>query len=159
MNERLTSVGAANVASNGDGAASNGNGAASNGNGANGNCLLGPSSLATTFVVATTWFDDRIPVVTVTGELDLGTASILEEALLELADDAVIVDLARCGFIDLRGLRVLLAASERLERSNRLLPLVVRDPILLRIFNVTRVCDRFRIYPSLARAAEATDGG
>jgi len=96
-------------------------------------------------------------VVSVTGELDVATAPALEESLLALSDDpagAVIVNLARCTFIDLRGLRVILAARERLERSNRPLALVVGDPNLLRIFNVTRVEAFFAIYPSLTAATE-----
>ncbi len=135
---------------------------ASGGNGATGRCLLGPSPAATTFVAATEWLDGGVPVVSVTGELDLATASVLEEALLGLPDgaaEAVIVDLGRCSFIDLQGLRVLLAARERLERANRPLALVVGNPRLLRIFKITRVADRFEIYPSLAAATKVNGRG
>lgn len=118
--------------------------------------MLSPTpGSTTTFVVATEWCDSGIPVVSVTGELDLLTAPALEEALLALPDDAagaVMVDLARCSFIDLRALRVLLAARERLKRSNRPLALVVGDPNLLRVFKITRVDAFFAIYPSLTAA-------
>lgn len=109
------------------------------------------------FVVATEWLDDGVPVISVTGELDLLTAPALEDSLLavpEGASGAVIVDLARCTFIDLRGLRILLAARERLERSSRPLVLVAGNPNVLRVFTVTRVADLFTIHPSLAAAAE-----
>lgn len=115
-----------------------------------------------TFVAATEWLDNGVPVVSVTGELDLATAPVLEDSLLAVPDDAagaVIVDLARCSFIDLRGLRVLLAARERLERSNRPLALVVGNPNLLRVFKITRVDALFAIYPSLTAAAEGNDHG
>lgn len=115
-----------------------------------------------TFVAATEWLDDGVPVISVTGELDLLTAPALEDSLLavpEGATGAVIVDLARCTFIDLRGLRVLLAARERLERSRRPLVLVAGNPNVLRVFAVTRVADLFTIYPSLAVAAETIRHG
>lgn len=41
-------------------------------------CVLGPKS-TTTFVVAIEWLAGGIPVVSVTGDLDLTTASTLEE--------------------------------------------------------------------------------
>lgn len=124
-----------------------------------------PSALpetSTTFAVATEWLASGVPVVSVIGELDLATTPTLEDTLLTLPDNAagaVIVDLARCGFIDLSGLRVLLAARERLERSNRPLALVVDDPSLLRIFQIISVDALFEIYPSLAAAGERNDHG
>lgn len=147
MEQHLAAVGASEVGS------ARSNGARS--------CLLSPSP-ATTFVAATEWLEGGVPVVSVTGELDLATAPVLEEALLGVSDaaaGAVIVDLARCSFIDLRGLRVLLAASERHERADRPLALVVGNPSLLRIFKITRVADRFEIYPSLAAAAKVNGRG
>lgn len=147
MEERRSSVGATKVASGRDGATAN--------------CVLGPSTAARTFVAATDWHESGVPVVSVTGEIDLATAPVLEEALLGVADGtpgAVIVDLTRCDFIDLRGLRVLLAARERLERSDRPLALVAGNPSLLRVFKITRVDDLFEIYPSLAAATKDSDG-
>ena len=148
MEERLSSVGAGEVGSGGS-------------NGARASCVLGPSP-STTFVAATEWLEDEVAVVSVDGELDLATASVLEEELLNLSEaeaDAVIVDLARCSFIDLRGLRVLLAARERHEDAARRLALVVGNPDLLRIFKITRVADRFEIHPSLAAARRVNGGG
>lgn len=148
MEERRSSVAARKVASGCDGATAN--------------CVLGPSSAGTTFVAATDWLESGVPVLSVTGELDLATAPVLEEALLALADGAagaVIVDLARCDFIDLRGLRALLAARERLERADRPLALVAGNPSLLRVFKITRVDDLFEIYPSLAAATKVNGRG
>ena len=140
MEERLSTVGATKVGSTGR-------------NGARANCVL---SMATaTFVAATRWLDSGVFVISVTGDLDLATASVFENELVGLPTDAggtVIVDLACCSFIDLRGLRVLLATRERLERTNRRLALVAGNPDLLRVFKVTRVADLFEIYPSLAAA-------
>lgn len=157
MDEPLSSVGARGLTSAGAGAAP-------------GTCVLSPRRSAPrvtpasppTFVAATEWLDSGVPVVSVTGELDLATAPALEETLLALSDDppgAVIVDLARCSFIDLRGLRVLLAARERLERLNRPLALVVGNSSLLRVLKITRVDALFAIYPSLTAAAAGNGHG
>ena len=126
-------------------------------------CVLGRSGAPrTTCVVATEWLASGVPVVSIDGELDPTTASTLEETLLTLPDqaaEAVIVDLARCESVDVRGLQVLLAARERLERSNRPLVLVCANPDLIRVLEVTRVDGLFEIWPSLTAAAGGTDDG
>lgn len=131
-----------------------------------GPCVLGPRRSAhravqgsTTFVLTTEWLGGQVPVVSVTGELDLATAPALEEALLASHDNAerVIVDLTRCDFIDLRGLHVLLTARELLQTSSQTLSLVVPNTSLLRVFTITRVEDLFAIYPSMT-AAVRPDG-
>ena len=64
----------------------------------------------------------------------------------------MIVDLTGCSFLDSRGVTALIATRARLERSNRRLVLVLSNPSVLRIFQITR-CDRlFDIYPSVAWA-------
>ncbi|HYI36249.1 MAG TPA: STAS domain-containing protein [Thermoleophilaceae bacterium] len=105
------------------------------------------------FVVATEQLDSGVPVVSITGELDLATAAALEDPLLaacDHTDGAVAVDLTGCGFIDLRGLHVLLNAQERLERAHRALVLITGNPAVLRILQVTRVDGLFEIHPSRA---------
>jgi anti-sigma B factor antagonist len=95
-------------------------------------------------------------VVSVVGELDLATAPVLEETLLTLSETGqgeVIVDLARCDLIDMRGLHVLLSARAHLKTSERPLVLVAGNPDLLRVFKITRVDALFTIFPSMAAAA------
>ena len=125
--------------------------------------VLGPTPApSAAFVVTTEWLAGGVPVVSVIGELDLATAPTLDETLLTLPDNAagaVIVDLASCGFIALTGLRVLVAARERLVRSSRPLVLVCGNPSLLRIFQIIRVDGLFEIYPSLSAATERYDDG
>ena len=126
-----------------------------------GGCVLKPAPPPRpSFVVATEWLGD-VPVVSLAGELDLATAPALERTLIPLCDAAdgpVIVDLARCTFIDLRGLRVLLAAQEHLERSKQPLALVVGRSVLLRVFQVTRVESLFEFHSSISAAAKVYDG-
>ena len=154
MNDGLSPAGA------GESGSSNGAGPTTSSNGAGPTTVLGPKPAATGFVAATEWLESGIPVVSVIGELDLATAWVLEETLLGLSDgtaETVIVDLARCGFIDLTGLRALLAAHKRLEHSDRTLALVTGDRGLLRIFKITRVTELFEIHPSLSAAIEADE--
>jgi anti-sigma B factor antagonist len=107
------------------------------------------------FVAATEQRDGLAPVVSVMGEVDLATALALEQTLLGAVEDGkgeVIVDLTGCSFLDSRGLRALIATRARLERSNRRLVLVLSNPSVLRIFQITRRDRLFDIYPSLRAA-------
>ena len=113
------------------------------------------------FVAATEWLDDGTPVVSVMGELDLFTAPALDETLLGLADDgrSVMVDLRGCSFIESTSLKVLAAAERRLNRSGRRLALVMSNPCLMRVFEITRLDEFFAIYPSLGLALEGESDG
>ena len=104
------------------------------------------------FVAATAQLDNGTPVVSVMGEVDLVTAPALEETLVELAEngrDDVVVDLNGCSFLSTAGLKALIAASRRLEESDRSLALVLSNPSVMRIFQITHYDQLFEIYPSL----------
>lgn len=95
-------------------------------------------------------------MVSVSGEVDLATAPALARTLLDATEDPtgeLIVDLTGCTFLDSRGLRALIATRARLERSNRPLALVLTNPNVLRIFQITQCDELFEIYPSLQAAA------
>ena len=64
--------------------------------------------------------------VTVFGELDLATADAVEAALEKAiaAEGQVVLDLRACGFVDSRGIAVLIKAALRLHEQNR--KLIVR---------------------------------
>lgn len=105
------------------------------------------------FIVASTQLDDGTPVVYVMGEVDAATAPALERTLLDVAGSGkLVVDLTGCSFLDSRGLRVLVAAKGRLERSNRSLALVLSNPSVMRVFELTGSRGSFDFYPSLSAA-------
>ena len=107
------------------------------------------------FVVATERLDGRIPVVSVSGEVDLATAPALERTLRKAAEDQtgeVIVDLTCCSFLESRGLTALLATRKRLGNSDRSLGLVLSNPNVLKVFRITGFDQIFQIYPSLSAA-------
>ncbi len=105
------------------------------------------------FVAATGKLDNGTPVVSVMGDVDVETAPSLERTLLDVTSAGapeVIIDLTGCSFLDSRGLEALTAMRERLVRSDRSLALVLSNPSLMRIFQITQVEEWFDIYPSLS---------
>jgi anti-sigma B factor antagonist len=114
------------------------------------------------FVVATQQLDGGIPLVSVSGEVDLATAPALERTLREAAEDQtgeVIVDLTCCSFLDSRGLAALPATGKRLGNSDRSLGLVLSNPNVLRIFEITGFDQIFEINPSLGAAIDHNGHG
>ena len=114
------------------------------------------------FVTAVAQLDNGTPVVSVLGDVDMATAPALERRLLDVTEagtDEVIVDLTGCSFLDCRGLRALIATRGRLERSDRSLALVLSNPSLMRIFEITHFDDWFEIYPSLRAAGHRNGHG
>ena len=113
----------------------------------------GPPAPRQRFAIATKQLANGTPVVSVIGELDLATAQVFEQTLLDVTDAGtgeLILDLTCCSFLDSTGLRALVAARERLEHSDRSLALVVSSPIVMRIFEITGFDEWFEIRPSLS---------
>lgn len=114
------------------------------------------------FVAATEQLDSGGHLVSATGEVDLATAPAFERTLLAVAEDRMgemIVDLTGCSFLDSKGLRALVATKARLERSKRRLTLVLSNPSVLRIFQITQSDKLFEIYPSLDAAVAGNRNG
>jgi anti-anti-sigma factor len=81
-------------------------------------------------------------VVEVDGELDLASAPELERALHQACQEGrgpVVVDLAALRFIDMSGLRVLLAAHEQAERQGRQLLLANVPGQVRRVMSLARM--------------------
>jgi anti-sigma B factor antagonist len=116
----------------------------------------------TRFVVAIQQLDGGVPVVSVSGQVDHATAPALERTLRDAAEGQtgeVIVDLTRCSFLDSRGLTALLATRKRLGNSDRSLGLVLSNPNVLKIFQITGFDQIFEIYPSLSAAVNGNGNG
>jgi anti-sigma B factor antagonist len=114
------------------------------------------------FVAATEHLETGEPVVSVMGEVDLATAPALEQTLLAVAKDRagqVIVDLSGCSFLDSSGLRALLATREGREHSTGQPAVVLSNPNLMKVFQITRFDDLFEIYPTLTAAANRNGNG
>lgn len=64
--------------------------------------------------------DDGLRIISVRGELDLGTAGDLESPLEEAiasGDALVLIDLSECEFIDSTGIAMIVRAWQRLDRG------------------------------------------
>jgi anti-sigma B factor antagonist len=122
----------------------------------------GPPGMRQRFVAATAQLDNGTPVVSVMGEVDLATAPLLEQTLLDVTEAGtgeVVVDLTGCSFLDFRGLRALISTRKLLERSDRSLALVLSNPNVMRIFQITRSDQWFDIHPSLSAAGSRNGNG
>jgi anti-sigma B factor antagonist len=83
------------------------------------------------------------------GEIDGSSADELANLLDPLPGTGdVVVDLADVGFIDSSGLRVLIDAHQRAERSNRLVVLAHPSAVVRRLLDITGLTDYLRIEPA-----------
>jgi len=105
--------------------------------------------------------DDRsgTTVVTVSGEVDVATAPALRDRLDDIigagVGGAVVVDLGAVTFIDSTGLGVLIGARKRCADEGRDLRVVVGEPRILKVFEITGLTELFSIHPSLDLALTA----
>ena len=73
------------------------------------------------FEVSVTW-ENRHPVLSIRGELDYGTASVLQNALRDVLQEGaeqITVDLSEVTFLDSEGVKVLLSAYRKLRDTGR----------------------------------------
>jgi anti-sigma B factor antagonist len=98
-------------------------------------------------------------LLSVVGELDVATAPDLRARLEEIIDRVspgpVVVDLLDVTFIDSTALGVLISALKRSQKAAGEFRLVVAEPRILKIFEITGLTDLFSIFPTLAEATSA----
>jgi anti-sigma B factor antagonist len=97
---------------------------------------------------------DAVPVVGVSGEVDVYAAPALREGLTELLEDgrSVVVDLTEVGFLDSTGLGALVAARTAAAEHGASLPLVCTHQRILKLFTITGLDGVFNIYDSVDAA-------
>lgn len=101
---------------------------------------------------------DGIPVVIVTGELDLALAAAAApelNAAIRSDAHAVVVDLTATEFIDSSGLVLLLSAYRRLDRAGRQLAIICPNRSTHRILQLTRLDRVLPIHDSRDHALKA----
>ena len=112
------------------------------------------------FEVSTERIDGGRVLVSVLGDVDIATARALERTLFDVAEHqagGVIVDLTGCTFLDSFGARTLIASRARLDRSDRSLALVLSNPNVLRILQISD--EVFEIYPASGTAVDGNGRG
>jgi anti-sigma B factor antagonist len=111
--------------------------------------------------------DEHLPddtrVIAVSGEIHVTTAPEFSERLNEAIVDGargVVIDMSGVEFIDSTGLSVLLNGLRRVTRADGKLALVVTNPTVLRLFEITKLDTTFDIQDSrdAALARVQSDG-
>lgn len=98
---------------------------------------------------------DRYRLVCVTGEVDVATAPTLRDRLDEAIDHhppLLVVDLSSVTFIDSMGLGVLIGASKRVDDTGAALRLVIAEPRILKLFEITGLLEIFTIVSTREQA-------
>ena len=98
---------------------------------------------------------DGVPVVSASGEIDVATAPPLRDRLRSLTTSGrstVVVDLLGVTFLDSTALGVLVGALKRCRESGGDLPLVIAEPRILKVFEITGLTGVFSIHATLADA-------
>jgi anti-sigma B factor antagonist len=81
-----------------------------------------------------------VTTIALSGELDMGTVTILEEHLVRAESEgatAILIDLRELTFMDSTGLHAFLAARNRAEMTGRQLLLIGAKAPVRRVFEIT----------------------
>jgi anti-sigma B factor antagonist len=98
------------------------------------------------------------PVIAVSGEIDVATAPQLRESLhrvIAQGETTVVLDLLEVTFLDSTALGVLVGALKRCRELGGDLYVVVADPRIMKIFEITGLTNVFTIADSVAPAGAA----
>ena len=98
------------------------------------------------------------PVLHVTGEIDIYTAPMFKQAVVNLVSEGnkdVIIDLSGVTFMDSSGFGTLLGATRRLRPSGGGLHLAGPNSTIQRMLRLTRLDSIMRIYDSPEEAVKA----
>jgi anti-sigma B factor antagonist len=102
--------------------------------------------------------DGDVPVIAVSGEIDVATAPQLRETLQGViagGGTTIVLDLLGVTFLDSTALGVLVGALKRCREAGGDLQLVVAESRILKIFEITGLTNVFTIVDSVS-AAEAS---
>ncbi|MDA8313550.1 MAG: STAS domain-containing protein [Actinomycetota bacterium] len=98
---------------------------------------------------------DGVPVVAASGEIDVATAPPLRDRLQALTTSGnanVVVDLLGVTFLDSTALGVLVGALKRCREAGGDLPLVIAEPRILKVFEITGLTGVFSIFETVHEA-------
>ena len=99
-----------------------------------------------------------VPVIAVSGEVDLSTAPELREMLLPFAESSpplVVADLTDVTFVDSTALGVLVTSLKHIRAGGGDLRLVVTQPHISKVLDITGLSDVFSVYTTTAEAVKA----
>ena len=98
------------------------------------------------------------PVIAVSGEIDVATAPQLRECLhrvIAQGESTIVLDLLEVTFLDSTALGVLVGGLKRCREQGGDLHIVVADPRIVKIFEITGLTNVFTIVDSLQAAGRS----
>ncbi len=101
---------------------------------------------------------DGLPVLAVAGEIDIYTAPLFKQAVVNLVSEGstqVIIDLSEVTFMDSSGFGTLLGATKRLRPLGGGLHLAGVNGTIQRMLHLTRLDTIMRVYPTPEEAVKA----
>ena len=105
------------------------------------------------FDVSRTMLPDGGTILRVEGELDMATAPTFEDALANAGfGERLVVDLTGCTFLDSSAVRVLVSSVRDSEAAGGSLALVVTDPGILRVLEISGVDTMLPVHEALDAA-------
>lgn len=102
--------------------------------------------------------ENGVPVVAASGEIDVATAPPLRDRLQAMTTSGkstVVVDLLGVTFLDSTALGVLVGALKRCREAGGELPLVITEPRILKVFEITGLTGVFPIHGSVEEAVRS----
>ncbi|WP_460362983.1 STAS domain-containing protein [Actinocorallia lasiicapitis] len=102
--------------------------------------------------------ENGVIVVSPAGEVDVFTAPLLREFLLNLLDDGMrklVVDLAAISFLDSTGLAVLVGIWQRLRNHEGSFALAAANPRIARVLRTTRLDQSLSLHETVPEAVAA----
>jgi anti-sigma B factor antagonist len=99
-----------------------------------------------------------IPIVAVSGEVDVYSAPSLKDNITELLEsgtNTLIVDLSGVAFLDSTGLGALVEARAATSEAGGSLPVVCSQERILKLFTITGLDGVFTIHPTVGDAVAA----
>jgi len=103
--------------------------------------------------------EGSIPVVAVSGEVDVYSAPALKDQFAELVRagaSTLVVDLTEVAFLDSTGLGALVEARALTGDAGGSLPIVCTQERILKLFTITGLDGVFAIHPTVDAAVAAT---
>ncbi len=100
-------------------------------------------------------YGDGYALVTVAGEVDVATAPQLRDRLdaaIDRGPSTLVVDLLRVSFLDSTALGVLIGAHKRCDAGTTSMRIVLTEPRIMKVFEITSLNELFAIYATRAEA-------
>jgi anti-sigma B factor antagonist len=100
----------------------------------------------------------NVPIVAVTGEVDVYSAPALKDKITELigsGETTLIVDLGGVAFLDSTGLGALVEGRTATADAGGSMPLVCGQERILKLFTITGLDGVFTIHPTISAAVAA----